>query len=62
MVKVDSAEHGFGSRGIFPPKPYVVSDLNIYPSKTTTMSEVETAISIRGFKTISSLWTAILTV
>jgi hypothetical protein len=26
----------------FPPKPYVVSDLDIYPSKTTIMSEVDT--------------------
>jgi len=42
MVIVDSAEHGFGSRVIFPLKPYVVSDLYIYPSKTTNMSELET--------------------
>jgi hypothetical protein len=42
MVKIVNAELGLGSRGIFPPKPHVVSDLDIYPSKTTTMSEVET--------------------
>jgi hypothetical protein len=42
MVKVDSAEYGFGSRVIFPLKPYIVSDLDIYPSKATTMSVVET--------------------
>jgi hypothetical protein len=42
MVKVGSEEHGFESRGIFPLKPYVVTDLDIYPSKATTITVVET--------------------